>query len=335
MASIKDVAERAGVSVATVSRAMNDSPLVSPDTRKRVMRAIHDLQYYPNAAARSLKSEVSLSVGFLVSDISNGFFINVAKAVEDGIGGRGYNIIMCSTDQNRERERSYLQTLMGKQVDGLILNTTGENDELIAQISHKIPVVLLERQVAHPEFAGDYIANDNATAIQMLTMHLLRRNHRRIGVINGPLHLSSARERFAAFVREMAKVGVVVDDQYPYRVDTDFSLLGGYTAAKQMLARPERPTALVVMNNMMAVGVYQYLRKAKIRVPEEISVVHYGDIANSDILYVQPTYTTFSAEQVGKKTVEMLFSRLENGMLPNRESIFVNELRKGNTTAEN
>lgn len=330
--SIKDVAKLANVSIATVSRAINNSNKVTPKTRAAVLSAIRELQYYPNAAARSLKNDVSLSLGFLVSDISNSFFISAGKAIEDGIGGKGYNIFMCSTNQRKDREYSYLQMLMGKQVDGLILNITGENDSFISEISKNIPIILLERRVSGADFIGDYVANDNTFAVQKMVAHLIERNHRRIAVINGPLYLSNAAERYSAFVKEMKQAGIDVNDDYPYRVDSDFMLGGGYEAAKQLFSREDRPTAIIIMNNLMAVGVYQYLRQMNIRVPDEVSVVHYGDIGNSSILYVQPTYITLNAEYMGKKTIEMFFSRLENHALPNRENIFVTDLCVGNTT---
>lgn len=140
--TIKDVAKLAGVSIATVSRVINDNYYVSPEIKEKVLQAIEDLDYYPNYVARSLKSEKTNSIGFLVSDISNTYFTTMAKALEDVIHKKNYSLIVCSTEDKKEKELAYLKLLISKKVDGLILNTTGKNDELIAELSKQLPIVL-------------------------------------------------------------------------------------------------------------------------------------------------------------------------------------------------
>lgn len=331
MISIKEVARQAGVSVATVSRVVNGNYSVTPATRERVEAAIVALNYTPNAVARSLKRDSTQSIGFLVSDISNGYFTRIAKAVEDALTPYQYNIIVCSTENQQERELSYLKMLVSKQVDAILLNTTGENNEAVAAISRNLPVVLLERRVIAPGFQGDFLTYDNLESVRQLVEHLLRLGHRDIGVINGPVHLTSARERHQAFVTCMGKAGL---DPQAFRVDADFSVEGGYVAAKVLLNREQRPTALVAMNNMMAAGALRYLRQAGVSVPGDMSLVCVGEIDHADILYVQPTYATQNPVPVGQKAVELLFSRLEGEGIPNREIMFMPQLVLGNTTRE-
>jgi len=329
MASIKDVARQAGVSVATVSRVVNGNYSVTPRTRERVEAAIASLQYTPNAVARSLKSDITQSVGFLVSDISNSYFTRIAKAVEDALTPHQYNIIVCSTEDQQERELSYLRMLASKQVDAILLNTTGENNRTVAGISRAMPVVLLERRVLDPEFAGDYLTYDNVDGVRQLTQHLLQQGHRDIGVINGPMHLTNAAERHAAFAEHMHGAGL---PSGRFRMDADFSFEGGYAAATALFARGSKPTALVVMNNMMATGALKYLRHAGIDVPGQVSLVNVGEIENADILYVQPTYTTMDPVPLGQKAVEMLFTRLAGQAQSDRSVVFKPRLVLGNTT---
>lgn len=331
MASIKDVAKRAGVSTATVSRVLNSSSGVQEAKREAVQEAIKELGYYPNAVARSLKSDTTHTVGILVSDISNMFFTVLAKAVEDSISSLGYNIIMCSTENSKNRERAYLDMLVSKKVDGILINTTGENDSYIAEISTQIPFVAIERSINIDTYQGDYVANDNQIAIRMLTELLINNGHRKIGVINGPQHLSSAFERYEAFCSELAKIIPINKSRYQYRYDGDFSVNSGYDGAKYLYHLEERPTAIIVMNNMMMVGALKYFKKEGIEIPEDISIVNYGDLQNPEILYVRPTFSSLSPELIGIKAAELLLERIGNRGIRRKEILMVSQMIPGET----
>lgn len=331
MASIKDVAKRANVSTATVSRVLNGSGGVQEAKKEAVQEAIRELGYYPNAVARSLKSDTTHTVGILVSDISNMFFTVLAKAVEDSISSFGYNIIMCSTENSKAREKTYLDMLVSKKVDGILINTTGENDSYIAEISNQIPFVAIERSINNDTYQGDYVANDNQIAIKMLTELLIDSGHRKIGVINGPQHLSSAYERYEAFCTEMAKLGPISKNRYPYRFDGDFSVNSGYDGAKYLYQSEDRPTAMVVMNNMMMVGALKYFKKEGIEIPGDMSIVNYGDLPNPDILYVKPTFSSLSPELIGIKAAELLLDRIRNRGGCRKEILMVSQMVKGET----
>ena len=330
MSSIKDVAKRAGVSAATVSRVVNGNYDVTEKTREKVIQAIEQLNYTPNVLARSLKSETTQSIGFLVSDISNDYFIKMAKVIEDVLSMRNYNIIVCSTENKKERELSYLQMLVGKQMDAILLNTTGLNNEYVSAISKSMPLVLLERRIDDAEFRGDFVTYDEMDSVRQLVQQVIAHGHQRIGVINGPIHLSSARARQQAADQLLAQYSL----EQPlalHRYDADFSQEGGYSAARWMMDQPQRPTALIVMNNMMAVGALSYLRNHGIDVPGDVSVVNIGEIANSDILYVNPTCTTRDPVPLGAKAVELVFTRIAGVAQSNREVLFMPQLRMGGT----
>ncbi len=331
MASIKDVAKRANVSTATVSRVLNGSGVVQEAKREAVQEAIKELGYYPNAVARSLKSDTTHTVGILVSDISNMFFTVLAKAVEDSISSFGYNIIMCSTENSKSREKAYLDMLVSKKVDGILINTTGENDTYIAEISKQIPFVAIERSINHNLYQGDYVANDNKIAIRMLTELLINNGHRKIGVINGPQHLSSAYERYEAFCSEMSKIVKINKNKYKYRYDGDFSVNSGFDGAKYLYHLEERPTAVIVMNNMMMVGALKYFKTEGILIPEQMSIVNYGDLQNPEILYVKPTFSSLSPELIGVKAAELLLERIKNRGGCRKEILMVSQMVQGET----
>lgn len=329
--TIRDVAKHAGVSIATVSRVINDNYYVSPDIKARVLRAIEELHYYPNSVARSLKNDSTHSIGFLVSDISNNYFTTMAKAVEDVINKKHYSLIVCSTDDKKERELTYLKLLISKKIDGLILNTTGGNDKFIAELSEYMPVVLVNRKVYDDKFKGDFIDSDNIQGVYNLTRHLLSLGHRKIGVINGMLNVSTGTERFAGFKKAMSEVGIDVNESYPYRYDGDFTMEAGYQGAAKITGGSDKPSAIVVMNNVMALGALKYLKASNIRVPEDISISAYGNIDNIELMYVQPTIVTLNAWVIGNKAGEMILERIENKNINNREVIYVPQLVEGNS----
>jgi len=331
--TIKDVAKKAGVSIATVSRVINNNYNVSPEIKEKVLRAIEELNYYPNSVARSLKNDsMTHTIGFLVSDISNNYFTIMAKAVEEVIHKEGYSLIVCSTNDIKERESVYLKLLLSKKVDGLILNTTGENDDFITELSERLPIVLVNRRIYNLNFKGDFIDSDNIEGTYKLVTHLLALGHRKIGVINGTLSVSTGRERFKGFERAMSEVGIYVDESYPYRYDGNFTMESGYQGAAKIFNASDKPSAIVIMNNVMAIGALKYFRANNIKVPEDISVVAYGNIDNSDLLYIQPTIVTLDAWVIGNKAGEMILERIKRKNIPNREIIFVPQLIEGNST---
>jgi len=328
--TIKDVAKHAGVSIATVSRVINNNYYVSPEIEKRVLKAIKELNYYPNSIARSLKNDTTFTIGFIVSDISNDYFTSMTKAIEDVINKENYNMIVCSTDNKKEKELRYLKLLISRKVDGLILNTTGRNDDFISKLSNDLPVILVNRKVQDSAFRGDFIDSNNFEGAYTLTEHLLSSGHRKIAVINGDLSVSTGKERFEGFKKAMLQAGIEVGDDYVYRYDGDFTMESGYQGAAELLKLTDPPTAVVVMNNAMALGALKYFRVNKIKVPEDVSIASYGDIDNVELMYVQPSTVTLNARTIGRKAGEMLLERIKDRSIVNREVIYTPQLIVGN-----
>lgn len=320
--TIKMVAERAGVSTATVSRVINKNPTVRPETVEAVERAIREINFVPNLVARSLKSAQSKSIGFLVSDIANDYFMCMAKAVEEVVSNFGYDIIICSTDESKVKEYNYLQRFVSNQVDGIILNTTNLNDDYIAELSQRIPLVLIERNIQNPNFCGDYIGTNNRVGMDELTTAFLSRGHRKIGIINSNLSVDTGMNRLKGFSDAMRRFGVEVDAEYPYRYDAKlFNFNGGFTGAQHLLEQDDRPTAILTANNTLALGALSYIKENHFRIPEDISFGFFGNIANSELLFVNLCHLMINPATIGEKAARDVLSRIDSPSIRSRETI--------------
>lgn len=326
-ATIKDVAQCAGVSTATVSRVINNDPTVKPKNAEKVREAIKKCNFVPNFVARNLKSARSNTIGLVVSDISNPYFTAMAKVIESCLHEHGYDMLICSTDEDQAKEVGYLDRFMSNRVDGIILNTTGKNDDFIVELSKKIPLVLIERQICSPEFRGDYVGANNANSIYSMTQSLLRIGHRRIGFLNSELSVSTGLERMQGFTQAMHDAHIEVNKDYPYLHESRyFSYEGGYEGAEWMMAQKQPPTALIAANNTLALGVLSYLRNNHVRVPEDVSFMYYGELQNSELLYIDPSYATLSPKTMGERAARFLLDRLGNISVPNRQAIFESQI---------
>ena len=332
--TIKEIAKLAGVSIATVSRVINRTSFVSPAIVEKVESVIHESNFVPNFVARSLRYDNTKMIGIVISDISNSYFNIIAKVSEDVMREKGYSMIVCSTEEDQARELNYLRLLIGRKVDGIILNSTGKNDDFIAEFSRILPIVLINRRVVNSSFLGDFIDSSNQVGAALMVDHLYSKGHRKIGLLNGDLHLSTGRERFEGFVDAMGQHGIIVDDQYPYRYDGHFHIDGGYRGAERLYELPEPPTAMVIMNNAMGIGALKYFKAKGVKVPEQISLVVYGDIFNSDILYIEPDHVTLSPYVIGKKAADFILERTTAPDIRNREVIYMPSFVEGNSVSE-
>jgi DNA-binding LacI/PurR family transcriptional regulator len=331
--TIKDVAELAQVSIATVSRVVNGNYYVGPVIKGRVNDAIATLDYRPNFFARSLKGASSLTLAIVVSNISNTYYNYVAKAIENVVWPHDYGLIFSSTEGQADRELATLKTLINKKIDGLILNTTGHNDEFVAMASQSLPVVLLHRRLKTDGFRGDLVDSDNRVGSVHLTRHLLDFGHVRIGAINGLLDLSSGEERFAGLCDAMADAGVDAQDTRDSIYNGDFTAESGYLGMEYFHRKRPDVTGIVIMNNAMTIGALRYLREHHIRVPEDLSIVCFGDLMHRDLMYVRPTTVSLDPQEIGTRAGELLISRIADRSTPRREFIYEPRLNPGESVA--
>ncbi|MCD8351213.1 MAG: LacI family transcriptional regulator [Planctomycetaceae bacterium] len=326
--TIHDVAKAAGVSIATVSRVVNNTSTVEPETAARVRRAVKQIGYIPDPLARGMRSNKSYAVGYIVSDISNGHFTVAAKAVEDELERAGYSLIVCSTDGDARKEERQLRLLVSKKVDGIIINVSGDNDAMVAELSKRVPMVLFSRQI-DGGFNGDYVGNDNFNGAGELARHVLEYGHRRIGLIRGPENISTGPERYNGFVSVLAAAGVSLPPEMVFT--GDYYNESGREGARTLLSRPDPPTILVAMNNAMSLGALGYIKEQALRIPDEVSFAGYGDIFNRDLLYINPTMVSQDAGRVGKLAGELILRRIADKGATPMNALVPSELRMGNS----
>jgi LacI family transcriptional regulator len=310
-ATIHDVAREAGVSASTVSRVLNGSAPVNEEKRRRVLRAVEKLNYRPNALARSLKKKRTHSIGLIVPDITNPFFAEVAKGVEDVAREYGYTVILCNSENDPARERTYLNVLQEKQVDGVIFVTAGANEgDRVGRLERGIPVVMLDREI--PGIPADAVLVDNEEGAYEAAKHLLALGHRRIGIITGPLLLSTAEERLEGYKKAMREAGVPVKPRLVK--DGGFTFQGGYAAMHQLLeGGNDLPSAVLASSDIMALGAMKAAEERGLRIPQDLALVGFDDIMVASL--VKPALTTIAQpkRQMGQLAVEMIVERLERG----------------------
>lgn len=306
MATIKDVAALAGISYTTVSHVLNKTRPVSEQARLKVEAAIEQLDYVPSAVARSLKAKTTATIGLLVPNSLNPYFAELARGIEDYCERNGYCVILCNSDDNPEKQRSYLRVLLEKRIDGLIVTSAGGDGGLAEGLAAvRTPMVIVDRELDGVD--ADLVRIDHEHGAYLATRHLLELGHRDIACIGGPTYTSVAQLRLAGFLRALKEAGVEVPQARI--LESDFTSTGGYRAAATLLAQ-KPPSAIFAGNDMMGIGVLRAAAERNIRVPHELSVIGFDDIQMSR--YVYPALTTVgqSILQLGEQAAELLLRRI-------------------------
>jgi DNA-binding LacI/PurR family transcriptional regulator len=312
---IKDVAREAGVSTATVSYVINNTRYVTDATRERVLKAIEKCNYYPNVHARSLALGRSHTLGLLVSDISNPFFPDLVKSIEVAAFERGYDLMLANTNYDAERTSHYVRRMIGRQVAGVLLMTSEIDLGLIDELARRqVSVVFYNLAPARERISN--IIVDAEVGIDEAVRHLISLGHRNIAHISGPLRTRAGAQRVEAFRNSMARY---LPQAQPPIYEGDFKIEGGRRAAALMLAANERPTAVIVANDMMAFGVMQECRAAGLAIPRDISIIGFDDIAFAAISDPPLTTVRLPRAELGRKAVEALMVTIERPDQPGVE----------------
>ncbi len=322
--TIRDVASHAGVSVATVSRVINNSPhKVHRATRQRVLRTVSRLGYHPNIVAQGLRRGTSRSIALIVPDISNPFFPAIARGVEDVARRHGYALLLGNTDGDAEREHAYLDILRKRWVDGVLFASAGGDDRhLRALRADGVPAVLIARDAA--DGAIDTVVVDSFAGMRLATSHLLRLGHRRIAYIGGPHALSVARERRRGYRQALCDFNVRPDPSLI--VAGDFRVDGGRAAVRRLLARRRAFTAVVAANDLTAIGALEALRAAGRRIPDDVAVVGFDDIPFA--AFVDPPLTTVAQPtyRLGALAMERLLALMNGEAVTARRIVLAPQL---------
>lgn len=327
MATIKDVALHAGVSVTTVSHVVNGTRHVSPGGRERVEAAIRALGYVPSAVARSLKRNSTHTLGMLIPNSSNPYFAEIVRAVEDRCFGAGYTLILCNTDDEPRRQGMVLQVLAQRRIDGLVVVTTGDDSRLPALMAGlAMPTVMLDREL--DTLPCDLVETAHMNGALLAVRHLASLGHRRIACIGGPRGLAPSDERIAGWRLARAELGLPPDAEADGLLwHGDFSSESGYEGLHALLRRPQRPSAVFVCNDLMAIGALCAAHECGVAVPDELSIVGFDDIELAR--FTSPPLTTVAQpkQRIAALAVDMLLERIEGRRTDVRKVVLQPELR--------
>lgn len=317
---IKDVAERAGVSPATVSRVLNDIASVGPEYRERVLRAIDEMGYRPNRLASNLRRQKAEIIGVVVSDIENPHFTQMVRAVEDAAFRKGYRVLLCNTDEAPQKQKAYLEMLAAERVMGVVISASDPGGEEISGLMDLgIPVIAFDRTVEDPR--ADVVVVDNAAGTWLATEFLIRAGHERIGFVSGLESIETSTERKVGYERAMREVGL-----QPRYVSGGYRISDGRRATDELLDTGDS-TAMIVANNLMTIGALEALRERGTRVPEEMALVAVDDPFWAEL--VEPPLTTLAqpVREMASCAVELLMERLDGRRTRPRRVVFDFQLR--------
>ncbi len=293
--TIYDVAKKAGVSIATVSRVLNKSSAVSDRTRRQVEEAIEELNYAPNFIASALTKKSTLTLGLLIPDITNPFFSELARGVEDASNDFGFNIIICNTDYSLEKEATYISLLKQKSVDGFIISTAYYNDKnIIELLKDNVPLVLLGRDI---DCSEEY------------PKHLIDLGHEKIACLLGPAKIKVNLEREKGYLKAMKEAKLKVYKEI--LTHGDFKLEFGYKEALRIFKGSIRPTAFVTGNDLTALGVMRALKTIGLSVPRDVSVVGYDNIILAEMSDPPLTTVNQQMQKMGYLATELLIKRIK------------------------
>lgn len=312
MATIYDVARLAGVSTTTVSHVLNGTRHVNTDTKGRVLSAVDQLRYQPSSVARAMVRQETKTIALIVPDNLHPFFSELACSVEAYAFAAGYNVMLCQTERNPEKEQDYFEMLVSKRVDGVLHMTTNhQNPNLEPLLAHNIPVATFDRDYTDTGLLIDTVRIENERGAYLATRHLVDLGHRRIACIWVPGGESSRRR--AGYERALAEAGIELDESL--LATGDWMLQSGWSAAEQLMAAPSPPTAIFSSNDVMAIGAMARLHEQGCRVPQDVSIVGFDDVSLAR--FSSPLLTTYATPiaEVGEHLCQLLFARID-GLLP-------------------
>ncbi len=304
--TIRDIAKMANVSLATVSRAINNPNELKPETLGKINQVIRQVGYRPNRIASSLKSQKSRMVGIIVSDILNPFFVGIVKSAEKRLTESSYTAIICDSEEDPNRELHYLNDLMSHRIDGLIMIPALEHNVLPQVLKQlNVPAVFVDRYLSSDY---DCIKTDNHAGVSLLVNHLVARGYRSIGFISGPLSTLPGRERLEALTTELGLHNLPLKDEHVSFCD--YSVQGGYRSARELLEKPSRPDAIIASNNLTGIGALKAAADSGCRIPDDIALVVFDDFLMSDITNPPLTVVSQPADMIGEDAANVLIQRM-------------------------
>jgi LacI family transcriptional regulator/LacI family repressor for deo operon, udp, cdd, tsx, nupC, and nupG len=306
-ATIKRVADRAGVSIATVSRVSANPEAVSDELRVRVQEAALALNYRPSRAARTLRGRTSQAVGVVIPDLENPFFTDVVRGIDLVLQEAGYTLLLANSDEDVARERTILETLRAEGVAGIIfVPINAARDAYRDVLAPPLHTVAVDRSPSN--LRPDLVTVDNVEGTRTGVAHLLALGHTDVALLGGPSKHSTAKERERGYEDALRAAGRPLRPELVYY--GDFRERGGYNGMKALMALPQRPTAVFVANNLMTLGAFRALHEAGVRIPEEIAVVGFDDMPWATSLNPPLTVASQPSQEIGSSAAELLLDRI-------------------------
>ncbi|GAA0177330.1 substrate-binding domain-containing protein [Clostridium sediminicola] len=311
--TISDIAKKSGVSQATVSRVLNDSGYVKKDTREKVLKVMKELNYTPNAIARSLSRNKTNTIGVIVPDINNPFFGEVIKGISDVADKHNLNIILFDTDENIDKEIKALKLLKEQRIQGLIIVPTSVEDEINCEYLRIIenlgtPIVLVDGHVRYSNFNGVFV--DNIKGAYEGTEALIKAGHKKIAIITGRMNSKPAKDRVLGYTKAMNLYEIPLNDRYIF--NGEYLLDSAYEAAKEILNMEDRPTAIFVSSNMMTLGCLKAIFEKDMKIPEDIALVGFDKVEVLNTLGLNISYINGPTREMGRAGMEMLIEIFKN-----------------------
>jgi len=308
--TLKVIAEKLGVSISTVSRALTGKPGVSKGLRDKIIATAKNLGYYPDVTATGLRRGKTMTIGVLLPELSGDFFSQIVTGMEKVLFHLGYRLMLCPTDDDPEKEAAQIKMLLSQKVEG-ILSAPADmkaNRSLYSQVINDmgIPIVFFDRLVEGVD--TDYVLTDNEDGIRQLVDYLMSKGHRRIGMIHPLRGTFTGEARLRAFLEYKDRIEIKEE----WVKDGKSSEVGGYEAFKSLIREKDKPTALIVGNNLMMLGVLKAVRDLSVKIPDDISLVSFDDAYWNEIFDPPITCVAQDPHQIGLITATILLDKMKN-----------------------
>lgn len=323
MTTIIEVARKAGVSVATVSRVLNGKGRVGEELRRRVMSAVEELHYVPNPTARNLRLNESRTILILAPNVTNPYYTHIIAGIGEAAHEHGYSSFLCNTEGDRSREARLLDRLSANQADGAILLATELNAQWLVPYAQKHPIV--QSSEFDPDVDITHVCIDNYHAALDVMAHLLSLGHKRIGLISSTNRYYSTQQRTRGYRDALSQAGLPSPQEYIRKANVDYTFKSGFDAARSLLSQEQRPTALFCISDMLALGAIASAREMGFRVPEDVTVIGFDDVEHTTMFHPYVTTVVQPCAQIGRRAMELLIE-LMNAQPAPREVLMPHSL---------
>ncbi len=321
MATIRDIAKLAGVSKTTVARALNNEGYVREETRKKIEKAVKELNYTPNHIAKVMRTNKSATIGIFIPDYANPFYSELFKGIEEVTRKAGYMNLVCQTAEQSDVELFYIKELLKRQIDGIIYCTYNESNEgqkYLQKISKRTPIVCMDP--VFRDLGLSCVVSDGYNGTKMAVNKLIETGSKKIAYIKGPKAHAVTKERFQGYRDALIEAGIPVNDDYIYE-SLDFKMSSGSKAADYFLTLDEKPDAVIAATDVLSIGALKQFRSRNVKIPSEIRVVGFDNIPLTSL--VEPSLTTVAQpiSQLGMTAAQLLIQKINNNNLPEQQIV--------------